>query len=130
MQKWTGWYNGSFKEIQGFTTPYLQSFFKSDSNSTTDLFIQDPEISFRKLGKREYLRNLSVTLVYQDSTEHEFTLSSKDTIPADMISRVRKTRHHPLRGEDPRWAKKYLFPAVGILAGISTVVTLFYLRSQ
>ena len=130
MKKWDETYTGSFNSVEGFTTPYLLTFLQTDSTAPRLLFIRDPEVVYTKTRKKEYLRTLSVTLIYRDSTDQEFELANKDTLSSGMIPFSRKTKHYPLKGNDPRWTKKFLLPVIGIASGITTIVTLFYLRSR
>lgn len=127
---WIEFHPGKFNALEGFTTPYLESKLIPDTSADQLLFIREPEIEFLKAGKGNYLREIKVTLIYRDSTDHDYELANRDTVPRGMISHVRKTRIRPLRGADPRWTKKYLLPGLGIASGITTVITLFYLRSR
>lgn len=130
VKNWDEMYSGSFNSIEGFTTPYLLTILQTDSSALKKLFIREPEVEYSKTGKKEYLRSLSVTLIYRDSTDQEFELTHQDTIASGMISFIRKTKYFPLKGNDPRWTKKFLLPVIGIASGITTIVTLFYLRSR
>lgn len=119
----------SIDSLQGFATENLRQQIVLTAGAPTNLLIDAPRIEFEKIGKGSYQRTVEATLNFQDSTEHGFQMIARDTLSRNHLAMVRKSRESALRGEDPRWTRKYLAPAVLIGTGIAGIISLFYLRS-
>jgi hypothetical protein len=115
--------------IQGFFTDGLLAKITRTPGADKDLIVETPSVDFKRLGKKRYERSLAIIVNYQDSTEHSYSLNHKDTLDAKALKEVRKTSYPELRGKNPRFASKYLGPALLIGTAIVGIISLFYLRS-
>jgi hypothetical protein len=115
--------------LKGFFTDNLRSQVVLSDSGTNDLIIEIPTVEFKRLGKNSFERSLETILNFQDSTEHSFMFMHRDTLDGKSLTAVRKSRYPELQGRNPRFASKYLGPAVLIGTAIAGIISLFYLRS-
>lgn len=114
----------------GFKTGTLSNKIDTVTGAPYQLMIEDPEINFENLPGPYFSRSIVATLIFQDSTNQVSTLSLTDTLHRSRIREVRKTDYQKLRGTDPRFVSKYLSPGLLVAAGISGIISLFYIRSS
>lgn len=116
--------------VKGFLTENLKRRIYLKSKAPFHLNIDPPVVKFSSIGEKQFQRKISSVLTYQDSTEHTYALTYCDTLVGSQIPKVRKSKFSELRGTDPRWAAKFLFPASMIGIGIAGIISLFYIRSS
>lgn len=118
-----------FDSLLGVVTLGLDSALKKESSANCNLQVGPPRISWRKVGKRSYSREIEATILYTDSIGGEFLAVKSDTLAGRDIRKVRKSDLPELRGDDPRIVSKYIGPAALIGTLIAGIISLFYLRS-
>lgn len=116
--------------LKGFLTEDLKSRIFVQAASPFALNIDPPVVTFKSMGKNQFQRKIAAVLTYQDSTEHVYALTYCDTLAGNQIGKVRKSKLSELRGTDPRWTSKFLFPGTMIGIGIAGIISLFYIRSS
>ena len=116
--------------LSGFFTDELQRRIFLQQKASFDLNIEEPSVDFQALGKKQFQRKVATVLTYQDSTEHVYALTFCDTILGNQLGQIRQSEHPALRGTNPRWTSKILFPAAMIGTGIAGIIALFYFRSS
>ena len=119
-----------FSSYNGFTTEGLREKIDSVSGAPFKLMIEDPEVNFENIPGPYFVRSIAVNLIFQDTMDHASTVTWTDTLHRKQIGEVRKTAYRKLRGTDPRFAPKYLTPGLLVAAGISGIISLFYIRSS
>ncbi|MEM7039604.1 MAG: hypothetical protein AAF570_21705, partial [Bacteroidota bacterium] len=119
-----------YKEVKGFTTPGLSTQLKPVASAPAVLKIDPPVVTYEKVGKGKYLREMTLNFVFTDSTDHEYGVSQTDTLNRKDIRTARATKFKELRGEHPGPGSKYLIPALIIGTGLSGIISLFYIRSS
>jgi hypothetical protein len=116
--------------IEGFSTENIRANVEVQKQPAPNFLIEEPEVSFKRVAAKKYLRTVSTTVTYKDSTEQSFSLVLEDSIAAANLKAVRKSKYIELRGRDPRWVTNYLLPALIIGTGIAGIISLFYIRSS
>ena len=119
-----------FRDVTGFTTTGLLENIVPVKSSPYTLEIGVPDVMYERLPGKRFLRTMEMNLIFRDSSEHEYNVIQTDTLRRKEIRQARKTKYAELRGEDPRFVPKYLVPALMIGAGISGIISLFYIRSS
>jgi hypothetical protein len=115
--------------LAGFVTEGLKGKIVLNPRFDRALLIEEPNIEFKKMRDRKFLRSISTVVSYKDSIEISFPIQYQDTIFAKDLRAIRKSSHLELRGSNPRWTSKYLLPIALIGTGIAVIISLFYLRS-
>ena len=118
-------------KFTGFMAERWNAEKKTSPDSNQVLHTDPPMVEFEKLVDGNFRRTLQVDLRFdQDSTAvQNFALSLVDTIAARDFKKIRQSKWPALRGEDPRWSRKFLLPFGGIAGGIAGIISLFYIRS-
>ena len=119
----------SVDTLKGFLTENLKTSIPLQTNGELELNIEVPSISFRRLSRKMYERNVDVIIDVTDSTVKSGSYNYHDTLHGGAIKQVRKSQYPELRGHSPRIAAKFLGPAVLIGTAIAVIISLFYLRS-
>lgn len=118
-----------YSAVIGFRTPGLNGVVDSTLGVPLSLRIDPPQVSFEKIDREKYTREVLVDVVFIDSTEQLRSLVWRDTIGRRDIGKVRRTKYPELKGTDPRWAARFLAPGIMLGAGIAGILSLFYIRS-
>ena len=119
-----------FGSTDGFLTEKSRSQISLDSTLPLQFFVEVNRLEFERLDQA-YRRTLMLVVEHRlgDSAVASYAQQLIDTIPKSSLHAVRKTRYPELKGNDPRWAVRLLFPAAIIVSGITGIISLFYIRS-
>lgn len=120
----------SIGKMTGFLEEDYRAYKSIQTGDSTRLTIEEPSITYTKLEDSRFERRIAIDLVYEDSAEIRVPLLMTDTLRRQDISASRKVEPRSLRGQDPRFSRKFLYPAIGIGGGIAGIISLFYIRSS
>ncbi len=119
-----------FGSTAGFLTEKSRAQIPLDSTLPLQFFVEVNRLEFEKLDQA-YRRTLMLVVEHRlgDSAVASYAQQLIDTIPKSSLRAVRKTHYPELKGNDPRWTVRLLFPAAVIVSGITGIISLFYIRS-
>lgn len=123
---------GEYYSVLGKEYDILKEYYHFDSTSREALKIAEPDIRYKKIGKRTFLRTIEWELSYADTTTEEsraFQMEQTDTLSREQVKISRDIQEKSLRGTSPFPVHKYLLPALGTAAGFAAIISLFYIRS-
>ena len=120
----------SFINLSGNLTAEIENRIPTSDTGKCTLELESVTLDYVPLEAAYFQRSIMVDLIVKDTTEHRYGLHRLDTLHKFEISQSRKTADRFLRGEDPRWPARLLWPGLGVGTGIATIVSLFYLRSR
>lgn len=121
-----------FCETRGYAFDGLEALVKIDSLTKKALVLVEPDVRFSKLADGRVLRQLDAGFQHMiaDSLCGEFAELGMDTLGMAGFRQVRKGTDAALRGNDPRFWSRTLVPAGFVVAGITGIISLFYIRSN
>ena len=121
-----------FCETRGYAFDGLEALVKIDSLAKKALVLVEPDVRFSKLADGRVLRQLDAGFQHMiaDSLSGEFAELGMDTLDMAGFRQVRKGTDAALRGNDPRFWSRTLVPAGFVVAGITGIISLFYIRSN
>ena len=120
----------SFTRLSGNLTAEIENQIPTSDTGKYILELESVTLDYAPLEAPYFQRSITVDLILKDTSEHRYGLNRLDTLHKSEISQSRKTAYRFLRGEDPRWTARLLWPGLGVGTGIATIVSLFYLRSR
>jgi|GEM_PF-2557008 len=115
--------------LTGFLTNGIQAKIDTTNGGKDSLEIETPMVNFSKLSDGRYLRNVETDVIFKTPVEERFHLSHSDTLNRKDLRAVRATKLESLKGEHPGNVAKFLWPTLGLGAGVGIVLSLFYIRS-
>ena len=118
-----------FSGVRGFQTDGLAGKLDSVPDAPYQLRIGVPQVNYENLQGPYFAREITTDLTFVDSTDHLSTVTWRDTLHKRDIAASRKGSPPELKGTDPRWTAKILWPAAMITGGIAGIISLFYIRS-
>ena len=91
--------------------------------------VTEPNVFLSMVSKTELRRVVQVTLAWGDTLPMLARTSVADTLTTKAWAWVRRNSPPEISGDDPRWAVRWLRPALLTAGSLGVVATLFYLRS-
>lgn len=132
FQQFSDFKQGNYYSVLGKEYSFLKDYYHLDSAAKEALKIAEPDIRYKKIGKRTFLRTIEWELSYTDTTSEEirsFQMEQTDTLSSAQVKISRDIEEKSLRGTSPFPVHKYLLPALGTAAGFAAIISLFYIRS-
>lgn len=123
---------GNYADVKGYYYSSLEQYIHRDSSAKKFLHISEPDVQYHKVGKGKFNRTIAVDFSYTDSIPEEgklFHMEQSDTLTRSQVKLSRDIEEKSLRGNAPFFLTKFIVPAVGTLAGIAGIISLFYVRS-
>ena len=126
--------NPSYRAVEGFRTDGLDSVWNIEPGTSQILVIEPPVVEYEPIKRKKVIRTINIGFGFRDTVSVDSLFQSRsiewsDTLQMTDLHFVRKTNYVDLKGENPRKLYKFILPVIAIVAGISSVIALFYLRS-
>jgi hypothetical protein len=104
--------------------------FQQDSLATQKITTGELIISYHRLKKATFRREIELPLSIQDSVFRSEILSFSDTLSLDQIREIRKKSPSAFKGDAPGRLATIVRPIIFVTASVAAVVSLFYIRSR
>lgn len=100
------------------------------TDSLTQFTLLTPEIQYRKVGTKQYIRTISqpIALKTKDSLHAEVLFYQDSITQKELKSILKEFTYPPLKGENPLPSSKYIKPALWAAGSVFIVFALFYFR--
>ncbi|TAE49466.1 MAG: hypothetical protein EAZ89_14180 [Bacteroidetes bacterium] len=117
------------RALSGDTLAGWMPPFRIDSTSKLSVELGIPALSYRRLSKDQFLREIHLYITEQDTLLRPVELLHTDTLSRQGLKQVRKQSPSLFRGENPLSGPTFLRPALTIVLSMSAVLSLYYIRS-
>lgn len=104
--------------------------FRQDSAAQMTIMQGETEVSYERISKDTFQREIVVPLSIQDSTFRSEMLVFSDTLSLRTIREIRKRSAAPFRGDAPGRLATILRPVLFITVSVAALISLFYIRSR
>jgi len=104
--------------------------FKKDSLADQKITFGEVDITYKRLEKDRFKREIAIPLSIQDTAFRSEILTFSDTLSLDQIRAIRKKSSPPFKGDAPGRLATTFRPIIFVIASIAALVSLFYLRSR
>ena len=130
LQQYLDDHPGPYRKISGqLLTNYFPPY-TTDTTTARTLQVFSPELTYERLSKGIYRRNMHISINQKDSTTRSETVVFQDTLNRKQLRYVLKNSPDSLRGDNPtRWGK-WVGPTTLIATSVAGIVSLFFLRSS
>ncbi len=117
-------------KLTGFLTSGVEAELKGKLKGVDSVRVEEPRVKFKKIGKEEIERKIEVDFLVNMETGDMDALKYCDTLDRKTLRKVRATKYPELKGEHPGVMHRFVWPTVGLVGGVATIVSLFYIRSR
>lgn len=117
-----------FRQVRNYLPSEALPILAPDSSSQATLQIGPATITYLPQDSGQF-RRICLIPVSMDSSLRD-TLRYQDELSFRQMRQVIRQSPSGLKGEDPTFRGKWLYPFASILLGTGITITLFYLRSR
>lgn len=121
------------KPIQSWEGEWPNSWrptFKQDSLATQKIILGELDMSYKRVAKNQFKREIAIPLNVQDTVFRSEILTFSDTLSLTEIRIIRKKSPRPFKGDAPGRLATTLRPIIFVTASVAALLSLFYIRSR
>ncbi|GEM_PF-2273925 len=119
-----------YQQVQGQPIKNWMPEYELDSLSLKRLMISPVIVKYERLGKKSYVRMISVRLSVQDSVVTSSNPTYRDTLDKKSFKKIFRESPHEFRADNPSILSKWIIPSALISGSVAGVVALFFVRSR
>lgn len=128
LQSYFATHPGPYRAVETAFPDLPRPIVALDS-AADDLRIGPPRLTYERLAKKRYLRQLQLSLSQGDSSQAGQVIHIRDTLDLAALREVRRDSPLPLQGENPTYAALWLRPVAIIGGSIAAILALFLIRT-